>query len=82
MRGIGLLLRRLWVRYFPNQSKSLTALHLIGETNADERIWLVFWEAGIILQVPAGVFVIYPSALLLHFNVHVEGMLSCLIIVH
>lgn len=25
------------------------------------------------MQVPAGVFVIYPSALLLHFNVHIEG---------
>lgn len=28
------------------------------------------------MQVPAGVFVIYPSALLLHFNLHIEGALS------
>ncbi|KAI0085346.1 hypothetical protein BDY19DRAFT_996879 [Irpex rosettiformis] len=44
-------------------------------TNADERIWLVFWDTGIIMQVPAGVFVIYPSALFLHFNVHIEDVL-------
>ncbi|KAI0094143.1 hypothetical protein BDY19DRAFT_4601 [Irpex rosettiformis] len=43
-------------------------------TNADERIWLVFWDTGIIMQVPAGVFVIFPSALFLHFNVHIEEM--------
>lgn len=45
----------------------------VGVTNADERIWLVFWEAGVILQIPAGVFVVYPSALLLHFNVDING---------
>lgn len=46
-----------------------------GETTADERIWIVFYEARLIMQVPAGVFVIYPSALFLHFNVHIEGEL-------
>ncbi|KAI0768350.1 hypothetical protein BC629DRAFT_1535869 [Irpex lacteus] len=45
------------------------------ETTADERIWLVFYEARLIMQVPAGVFVLYPSALFLHFNVHIEDVL-------
>lgn len=48
-----------------------------GATNADEKIWLVFWEAGIIMQIPAGCIVIYPSALLLHFNVNIDG--KCLV---
>ena len=42
-------------------------------TDADEQIWLVFWEAGIIFQVPVGVLIIFPSALLLHFNINMKG---------
>lgn len=37
----------------------------------DEWSWLVIWELGIILQCPRGAFVLYPSALLFHFNVRV-----------
>ena len=44
------------------------------ETNADEKIWLVIWEAGLILQIPAGTLVVYPSALFLHFNVNIDGI--------
>ncbi|EJD33128.1 hypothetical protein AURDEDRAFT_177791 [Auricularia subglabra TFB-10046 SS5] len=40
----------------------------VGE---DEWSWLVIWELGIILQCPRGSFVIYPSALLFHFNVRI-----------
>ncbi|KAA1472872.1 hypothetical protein DENSPDRAFT_881587 [Dentipellis sp. KUC8613] len=39
-----------------------------GRFNHRERAWLVLWEAGIIIQVPPGVFVAYPSSLFLHFN--------------
>lgn len=66
--------------YYYGNCKLLTVLYTVvspdiaaGETTADERIWLVFYEARLIMQVPAGVFVLYPSALFLHFNVHIEG---------
>ncbi|KAA1471025.1 hypothetical protein DENSPDRAFT_849962 [Dentipellis sp. KUC8613] len=39
-----------------------------GMFNDKERAWLVLWEAGVIIQVPPGVFVAYPSSLFLHFN--------------
>ncbi|KAI0089958.1 hypothetical protein BDY19DRAFT_992900 [Irpex rosettiformis] len=45
------------------------------DTQADEKIWLVFWEAGIIMEIPAGTLVFYPSALLLHFNVNIDDVL-------
>ena len=38
-----------------------------------EKVWLVLWEAGIIIQIPIGVLFIYPSALIMHFNVRLEG---------
>ncbi|EJD33819.1 hypothetical protein AURDEDRAFT_177114 [Auricularia subglabra TFB-10046 SS5] len=41
---------------------------LVGE---DEWSWLVLWDLGIILQCPRGSFVLYPSALLLHFNARI-----------
>ncbi|KAI0080985.1 hypothetical protein K474DRAFT_1704272 [Panus rudis PR-1116 ss-1] len=34
-----------------------------------EHIWLVLWEAGIVIEIPVGVFILYPSALFLHFNI-------------
>ncbi|THH26444.1 hypothetical protein EUX98_g7744 [Antrodiella citrinella] len=37
-----------------------------------EKVWLVFWEAGIVIQVPIGVMLTYPSALMVHFNVKIE----------
>lgn len=46
-----------------------------GKGDADKKIWLVFWEAGLIIQVPVGVFIVYPSALFLHFNVNIDGEL-------
>ncbi|KAI0083089.1 hypothetical protein BDY19DRAFT_998859 [Irpex rosettiformis] len=46
------------------------------DTNSDEKIWLVFWEAGIIMEIPAGTLVFYPSALLLHFNVDINEVLK------
>ncbi|EIM81551.1 uncharacterized protein STEHIDRAFT_114974 [Stereum hirsutum FP-91666 SS1] len=38
--------------------------------NFDHRrkAWLVIWEAGVIIEIPAGVFVAYPSSLFYHFN--------------
>ncbi|THH20863.1 hypothetical protein EUX98_g8503 [Antrodiella citrinella] len=39
-----------------------------------EKVWLVLWEAGVVIQVPMGVLLIYPSALILHFNVKIEDV--------
>jgi len=44
-----------------------------GPFNHREYCWLVMWEPKVILQVPPGVFVQYPSALLHHFNVDITG---------
>ncbi|KAG1848262.1 hypothetical protein F4604DRAFT_1687795 [Suillus subluteus] len=41
----------------------------LGKFNSKERSWLVVWEAGLILEMPAGVFIMYPSSLFFHFNV-------------
>ncbi|KAI0055118.1 hypothetical protein BV25DRAFT_1843180 [Artomyces pyxidatus] len=39
-----------------------------GKFNHREKAWLVIWEAGIIVEVPPGIFVAYPSSLFYHFN--------------
>jgi hypothetical protein len=35
--------------------------------------WLVLWEAGVVIELPPWVVFLYPSSLLYHFNVDVEG---------
>lgn len=40
-----------------------------GVFNFREKAWLVIWEAGICLELPPGVFLLYPSSLFFHFNV-------------
>lgn len=39
--------------------------------NEDEWSWLAIWELGILVQCPRGSFILYPSALLFHFNLRV-----------
>lgn len=41
----------------------------VGPKDNKEKIWLVLWEAGVVVEIPTGVAIIYPSALILHFNV-------------
>ncbi|KAG2092750.1 hypothetical protein BD769DRAFT_1395324 [Suillus cothurnatus] len=43
----------------------------LGQFDSTERSWLVIWEAGVIIEMPAGVFVMYPSSLFFHFNVDI-----------
>lgn len=33
----------------------------------------MLWEAGIILELPPGVLVLFPSALILHWNIDIQG---------
>jgi len=46
----------------------------IGFFNDGEEAWLVNLEAGVIIQLPAGVFFAFPSALLTHWNASPKGM--------
>ncbi|KAJ4492441.1 hypothetical protein C8R41DRAFT_919995 [Lentinula lateritia] len=42
--------------------------------NHHEKCWLVIWEAGIVVELPPGVFLFYPSSLFLHFNIDVSDL--------
>ncbi|KAF7311536.1 DEAD-domain-containing protein [Mycena kentingensis (nom. inval.)] len=44
------------------------------EFNDDEYIWLVIWEAGVAIQLPAWTLLLYPSALFFHFNIDMADM--------
>ncbi|KAJ7882140.1 hypothetical protein B0H13DRAFT_2344776 [Mycena leptocephala] len=47
-------------------------LKFAKEFNSRQRIWLVVWEAGAALELPAWVLAAYPSALFFHFNMDVH----------
>ncbi len=38
-----------------------------------EKAWLVIWELGVVVELPPGVFALFPSSLLYHFNIDIEG---------
>ncbi|KAI0060521.1 hypothetical protein BV25DRAFT_1839581 [Artomyces pyxidatus] len=38
------------------------------------RSWLVIWEAGIIVELPPWVLVVYPSSLFFHFNIDITDI--------
>ncbi|KAI4521716.1 hypothetical protein K525DRAFT_269594 [Schizophyllum commune Loenen D] len=44
---------------------------IYGHFNHRERCWLVIWEAGLIIELPPGVMLAYPSSLFFHWNVDV-----------
>ncbi|KAK7047835.1 hypothetical protein VNI00_006163 [Paramarasmius palmivorus] len=54
---------------FKNVALGVCMIFVYGHFNHKERSWLVIWEAGIVLELPPGVFLLYPSSLFLHFNV-------------
>jgi hypothetical protein len=41
--------------------------------NHSVRSWLVLWEAKVVVQLPPWVIVLYPSSLIYHFNVDING---------
>ena len=59
-----------------NYSETSALPIFLGFFNSCELSWLVIWEAGIIIEIPAGVFVMYPSSLFFHFNFDMSGELS------
>ncbi|PBK81007.1 hypothetical protein ARMGADRAFT_1039689 [Armillaria gallica] len=44
-----------------------------GYFKDDEKCWLVLWEGKLLLQLPPGVFLAYPSSLFYHFNLDLNG---------
>ncbi|KAM5530099.1 hypothetical protein V8D89_016240 [Ganoderma adspersum] len=52
-----------------NLALMMCAVFVYGQFNSKEKAWLVLWEAGLILELPVGAFIFYPSALFTHFNV-------------
>ncbi|KAI0318500.1 hypothetical protein OF83DRAFT_1171016 [Amylostereum chailletii] len=51
-----------------NLAVGVCLLFVHGKFDHNTKAWLVIWEAGIIIQIPPGVFVAYPSSLFYHFN--------------
>ncbi|KAK7020705.1 hypothetical protein VNI00_017647 [Paramarasmius palmivorus] len=54
---------------FKNVALGVCMVFVYGHFDHWERCWLVIWEAGVVLELPPGVFIIYPSSLFLHFNI-------------
>ena len=44
--------------------------------NHTKRSWLVIWEAGVVIELPPWVLLLYPSSLLYHFNIDINGRSS------
>jgi hypothetical protein len=53
--------------------------HLGANFDHRTRSWLVIWEAGVILEMPPWVAILYPSSLFCHFNVDVKGMANAML---
>lgn len=51
---------------------------MLGSFDSKQKAWLVIWEAGLIIELPAGVFLYYPSAIFFHFNIDLSGIPSIL----
>jgi hypothetical protein len=48
--------------------------HVSGFFAHGEHVWLVNMEGRVILEIPPGSFVLFPSALITHFNVDHKGI--------
>ncbi|KAF9506037.1 hypothetical protein BS47DRAFT_1399871 [Hydnum rufescens UP504] len=63
-------------RDFKNVAIGVCAIFVLGFFDDGETAWLVNFEAGIIIQLPTGIFLLYPSALIMHFNVNKNEFFS------
>ncbi|TCD64118.1 hypothetical protein EIP91_004531 [Steccherinum ochraceum] len=57
-----------------NHVSSAVRIHFPTPKDNKERIWIVLWEAGLVIQLPLGALFLFPSALLVHFNVKIEDI--------
>ncbi|KAL1711555.1 hypothetical protein EV715DRAFT_163134, partial [Schizophyllum commune] len=59
---------------FKNLALAVCVVFVYGDFDHKQKCWLVMWEAGIIIQIPPGVFIAYPSALFYHFNIDISAL--------
>ncbi|KAL0578206.1 hypothetical protein V5O48_003781 [Marasmius crinis-equi] len=59
---------------FKNLALAVCMVFVYGHFNHREKCWIVIWEAGVALEIPMGVFILYPSSLFLHFNVDITNL--------
>ncbi|PIL26012.1 hypothetical protein GSI_11766 [Ganoderma sinense ZZ0214-1] len=57
-----------------NLAIMMCVVFVYGKFNSKEKAWLVLWEAELIIEVPVGVLIYYPSALFTHFNVDMTDL--------
>ncbi len=57
--------------------RSALLIQFLGTFAYKEKAWLVLWEAGLIIELPPGVLLFYPSSLFVHFNVDITGAYWC-----
>ncbi|KIY66615.1 hypothetical protein CYLTODRAFT_444578 [Cylindrobasidium torrendii FP15055 ss-10] len=57
-----------------NLAIGVCVIYIFGHFNSNEVCWLVIWEANIIIELPAGIFLAYPSSLFYHFNVNKQDV--------
>ncbi|KAF8077782.1 hypothetical protein FPV67DRAFT_1662574 [Lyophyllum atratum] len=57
-----------------NLAIGICVVFVYGHFNDKELSWLVIWEAGVVIQLPAGCFLMYPSSLFFHFNIDLKDI--------
>ncbi|RPD57505.1 hypothetical protein L227DRAFT_565288 [Lentinus tigrinus ALCF2SS1-6] len=57
-----------------NLALMVCAVFVWGTFNHKEKAWLVLWEAGLIIELPPGVLMLYPSSLFIHCNVDMSNL--------
>lgn len=48
----------------------------LGRFSSKTRCWLALWELGIVVELPVGCFIFFPSALFHHWNIDSRGDLA------
>ncbi|SCZ98120.1 BZ3500_MvSof-1268-A1-R1_Chr7-3g09710 [Microbotryum saponariae] len=59
-----------------NYSGRVCVVFPFGEFDSSTQSWLVLYELGVIVEVPAGCCIAFPSALVTHGNVHLDVFLT------
>ncbi|KAK0461844.1 uncharacterized protein EV420DRAFT_1477567 [Desarmillaria tabescens] len=58
-----------------NLAIGVCVIFIYGKFDHTRFCWLVIWEARpIIIQLPPGVFLVYPSSLFYHFNIDIQDL--------
>ncbi|RPD68508.1 hypothetical protein L226DRAFT_576322 [Lentinus tigrinus ALCF2SS1-7] len=57
-----------------NLALMLCVVFVWGRFAHGEKAWLVLWEAKLIIEIPPGVLLFYPSSLFIHFNVDLTDL--------